>query len=86
MEEQLAKILTGPRNPNPVTLMQKFGVVHPYRPDSSLDSSFICKKAWELEIIIIIVACVWLVLNILAFQNETIANETVNGDRYSMHI
>ena len=32
MEERLAKILTGPRNPNPVTLTRKFGVVHPYRP------------------------------------------------------
>ena len=32
MEERLAKILTGPRNPNPVTLTQKFGVVHPCRP------------------------------------------------------
>ena len=32
MEERLAKILTGPQNPNPVTLTRKFGVVHPYRP------------------------------------------------------
>ena len=28
----LMKILTGPWNPNPVTLTRKFGIIHPYRP------------------------------------------------------
>ena len=35
MEERLAKLLAGPRNPNPVTLTEKFGVIHPYRSRSS---------------------------------------------------